>query len=57
MAAVLRAALADLERRLPRELQHGEAALRLEDPAWMRARLVEVRAFLQRRLSAGDGGR
>jgi DNA repair exonuclease SbcCD nuclease subunit len=57
VAAVLGGALGDLERRLPRELQSGEAAVRPEDPAWLRARLVEVRAFLQRRLSAGDGGR
>ena len=56
-AAVLRAALADLERRLPRELQSCEAGLRPEDPDWLRAQLVAVRAFLQRRLSAGDGGR
>lgn len=51
----LRDELADVKRKLPAELAEGPEALRLDDPAWLRAVLDGVRPLLvSRLLSRGD---
>ncbi|MBX3197158.1 MAG: DNA repair exonuclease [Labilithrix sp.] len=54
--ADLAGVLADLERKLPAELREGEGALRLTDPATVRAMLDDVEQLLVPRLLEGGEG-
>ena len=47
--------LEDLERKLPRELKEGGDVLALNDPAWIKAILEQVRPMLIRRLIKKEG--
>ena len=51
----LGSALEDLERKLPRELKEGGDVLALNDPAWIKAILEQVRPMLIRRLIKKEG--
>src|SRR6185312_1851831 len=51
--AELAAILAELDKKLPAELREGEGALRLDDPATLRAMLDDVEQLLLPRLLDG----
>jgi hypothetical protein len=47
--------LTELKRKLPAELQEGEDAVRLDDPAWLASLLEHVQPILVSRLLARTG--
>jgi DNA repair protein SbcD/Mre11 len=53
-AADLAGALADLKRKLPREAQAGDDAVRPDDPAYLAQAVAEVRELILGRLLDGD---
>jgi hypothetical protein len=54
--AELGAILAELDKKLPADLREGEAALRLTEPATLRAMLEDVEQMLVPRLLEGREG-
>jgi hypothetical protein len=55
LATLVRAELADLSKKLPRELTEGPDALQFDEPGAARELLEEVRQMLVAGLSAGEG--